>query len=328
MKVRKIHVFYHSSDQDGFMSGFLIKWAIDNDVVKIKRDFKEVVLHKFNIGFDIPFELIDKDDVVFFTDISATPEEMNQVYDNINGKMFWIDHHVSILTDHEGLVKKVMGLIDVDFSAVQNMHKFILEQGVFTDEQLEIFEGLAPLVEIVGNQDIYNKDCVDNDMDRWYDEILSVVYAMNATNTAPDAPFWEWVMDTPMSEVIEDLTDEGQIILSYIKKRNFSLARSYSFPAKFDGLNVLVLNQGIGGSVMFDGVDTSKYDAVLCYIYNGRRDVYSVSLYRTSHCDINLFERLKKFGFGGHAGAGGFRTSLFEIYQKNNTATIMVPEIN
>ena len=328
LMINRIHLFYHNSDQDGFMSAFLINWAIENDVIDIKRKIDKVKFYPFNINFNVPFEKIKEDDIVFFTDISAQPDEMLIIWEKTNHKMFWIDHHKSILEEHKTLYKKVHGLINIEQSAVENAYDLIIEMGSFTEETKKVFESLYKLVKIVGIQDTHRLDEVDYDLERWFDEIDSVVKAMDSTDTDINNDgkvFWDWVLSTDIDEVISDLRGDGLIILDYIRKRNFSMVRSYSFPIEFEGLKVLVLNQGIGGSMIFESKDLTGFDAVMCYVYNGKRDNYSVSLYSTDTTnDIDLYENLKHVGFKGHAGAGGLRSKKMNFVKKDGKTELFI----
>lgn len=329
-KKNKVWVFYHSADPDGMSSGFLMKWAIDNNVMKISRIDSEVGLIPFNYKWDVPFEKISDNDLVFWLDVSATPEEMNVLYDKLNGEMIWIDHHESIAKDHPTLHEKCMGNRDFNNAACINVYNFIKEFGKFDEKTQEQFDRIKPLIDIVGAYDIWDTSIVDNDREKWNSEYVSVKFAMDANDIDPKTKngyqFWLDFMEADEKEIedmISDLKYDGNIIQAYMNNRNHDLCNSYGFSAEFEGLRVFAVNQGIGGTFIFNSINQDKYDALMCFIKSGKSNKYSVSLYSNKK-DINLIERLKHIGFSGHAQAGGFRCDDFEIIYSGLDKKIVV----
>ena len=329
--IRKIHIYSHNSDPDGDFSGFLLRWAIEENILYYQRENNNITYKPFNYGFDIGWSNIHKNDVVFFADVSGTPEEMMLLYDKLDGKLIWIDHHDSISTVHEKLHKKCEGIRDFSQAACQNVYDYISINGVFTDKQDRIFKNLKPLIDIIGAYDNWNKSVVDNDEQKWHSDYVSLTFALNSMITTPGTKsgdkLWEEILsyaeDDDVMDLIYEFQSDGRIILDYVDIRNHSLVRSYGFKANLEGLGVFVLNQGIGGSSIFNSLDGTKYDAFVTYIYSGKKDIYSVSVYR-SNDNIDLVDKLSHIGFKGHSGAGGFRCSHFEVSGGYGDKTIQV----
>lgn len=331
MKKNKIWVFYHIADSDGMSSAFLLKWAFDNLILKIPVNDNKIGLIPFNYNWDVPFEKIDKNDIVFWLDVSGTPAEMNILYDKVDGNFFWIDHHESIKEEHKELYEKCMGIIDTKRASCQNVYKFIEENGKFTKENRILFNKMKPFIDILGSCDIWDISVTDDDIDRWYIEYLSVKFALEANDIDPKTKggqnFWNDFLDVlekdDYDSFIEGLRYDGSVIMSFFNNRNADLCKSYGFSATIEGLKVFALNQGIGGTFIFNSVDLEKYDAVLCFIRSGKSDLYSVSLY-TNKKEVNLLKTLSHLGFSGHKSAGGFKCKNFEIVINGNERNIII----
>jgi len=331
MKVNSVHVFYHNADPDGHASGFLLKWAIDEGILNINRKRKDIILHSFNYGFDISWENINKNDVVFWADVSGTKEEMKLMHNKVNGNMYWIDHHDSILSEHSDLHEHCMGLRDFKKSACQNVLQFIMDNGRIDSYQDKILKNIKPFIDVIGYYDAWDKSVVQYNEDLWNKEYASVKFAFDAIQSNPNTDFgisfWENVIEyaenDDISDLISDMRLDGNYLLKYINNRNMQLCKSYGFSAEFEGLNVFALNQGIGGSHVFNSINTAKYDAVMCFIKSGKNNLYSVSLYSDKE-DVNLNAQLNHIGFKGHDKAGGFRCKEFNILMIDNHKRIIV----
>jgi hypothetical protein len=329
-KKNKVWIFYHSADSDGMSSGFLMKWAVENGIIIIPRTDAEVGMIPFNYKWDVPFEKISNNDLVFWLDVSATPEEMNTLYDKLDGEMIWIDHHESILKDHFTMHQKCMGYRDFKQAACINVYEFIKDFGKFNKTTQQQFNNIKPLIDIVGACDIWDLSLVDGDRERWNSEYLSVKFALDANDTDPRTKngynFWLDFMNADNEDIenmISDLKYDGNVIQSYMNIRNHDLCNSYGFSADFEGIRVFAVNQGIGGSFIFNSINPEKYDAFMCFIKSGKSNQYSVSLYGNNK-DINLIDKLKHIGFSGHAQAGGFKCDTFEIICKGIDKKILV----
>ena len=91
----------------------------------------------------------------------------------------------------------------------------------------------------------------------------------------------------------------------------------FSFLHNFEGYRCICINGSLGSSVMFDTVyDKKKHDLMLIFV-NCNNTFWKISLYTYSE-DIDVGAIAKKFGGGGHRGAGGFTVkSLKEIFGNN-----------
>ena len=325
----RVRIYYHSADADGKLSGFLMKWAIEENIIKMDRRFEKIEMVPFNYNFSIFWDSIHVDDIVFWLDVSAKPEEMEDMYDIINGKMIWIDHHSSIEETHSNVHLKCPGIRNFKKAACQNVYDFLATKGTFTPEQENIFKNMKSFVDIVGTLDIWDKSVVNSE-DEWELDYLSITYALNSLTTDPSTDigikFWKSFIgeciDGTVSELIEDLREDGRVILSYVNIRNRDLCRSYGFSAQLEGLNVFALNQGIAGGHTFRCVN-GNYDAFVSFVKSGKKNNYSVSVY-TNDNDIDLNDKLGHIGFKGHPGAGGFRCDNFKVTDDGNLKTINI----
>lgn len=310
----KIWLIYHNADSDGTCCGFLMRWAIENDIIPFPRKEEKIKMFPFNYNFEIPWEHISPNDVVFWMDVAGTTQEMARMYEKIDGKMFWIDHHKSIEDEHPEIHEKCLGIRNFNQSACLNVYEFIESHGVFEDESLKKqFVNIKPLIEIVGACDTWDLEKVDYDMDKWDSEYFSVKLALDANITNPkNEQGWNFWIDfmseneDEVLELIEELQYDGGVILAYLNIRNKNLCSSYGAEVDFEGLKVFVLNQGIGGSYVFNSIDLNKYDACMCFVKSCKNNAFTISLY-TDKEDVDLIESLEHLGFRGHAHAGGFK---------------------
>lgn len=320
MNINKIWVIYHNADSDGTSSGFLMKWAIENQIIKIPRKESHIKMFPFNYNFDIPWEKIDKDDIVFWLDVAGTPAEMKRMYEKLNGNMFWIDHHASIAQEHPEVHEECMGIRDFTKASCLNVYRFIEENGKFKNKEIlkRKFQNFKHLLDIVGACDTWDLGQVDFDLNRWDSEYFTVKLAIDANYNNPTKPagydFWDEFMtedEDVVIDMINDLRYDGGVILAFLNIRNKDLCQSYGAEIIFEGLKIFALNQGIGGSYIFNSIDLNKYDACMCFIKSCKTNTYTVSLY-TNKKDINLLKSLEHVGYGGHEQAGGFKCNTME----------------
>jgi len=80
--------FYHSADLDGHCSGAIIK-----------KFNPKVELIGYNYGQEFPWDSIQPGEQVFMVDVSLPMPQMYKLASM--GTLYWIDHHISAINDHE-----------------------------------------------------------------------------------------------------------------------------------------------------------------------------------------------------------------------------------
>jgi hypothetical protein len=126
---------------------------------------------------------------------------------------------------------------------------------------------------------------------------------MRQYDTNPEnQEFWEELFDI---ERVQQITEEGGLILKYQQTENEKYIKASSFETELDGLKCIAVNKMLTNSMLFTSIwDPEKYDAMLAFGW--RNGQWTVSLY-SDKPDIDVSGIAKNRGGGGHKGASGFQ---------------------
>lgn len=283
-----IHILYHKSDIDGHASG-----AITRYYYEIKQN-ETVNMIPISYDEEIPWQLFKNEDKVILVDFHLHKKDFDKL-----DKVFIIDHHESFL--RELGVKKALGYIRIDKAACELCWEYF-----FPEEQMPYWLWL------IGRYDIWDKN------EKWESEILPFQYRLKSTNTEPSTEFgftfWKHLIEQwrKLSD-IEDLIEEGHLIMKAMRVKNKRDLELYGFEAEFEGYKALCLNTPEKNSQIFDGKwDPAKYDIMLRFVFKGEK--YEVSLYTTK--DIDVSKIAGKYGGGGHKQAAGFHCKDLSFLHK------------
>ena len=316
---------YSHIDADGYTSSFLLFFAIINKLIPVE-DYEDIIVQHMNYGWNFnDMNKIENGDIVYMTDFSLKLPEMLGIEKKVGKKNFhWIDHHDLVLKEYKDSFAKSK-YRKSGTAATELVYNYIQDNiiepdsTISEDERLSKsitqFQNLKRFVDLVANYDIHNKT------ETWYSEILPFSFALRAVEmdlTEDEGKkFWKEVLknakdkDT-FEDFIQDMLYDGERIAAYCFQENHSLVKSYGFPINLDGFKIFAVNKGIGGSVVFEGMELSDYDGVMCFVYNGKSNYYSCSVY-TDKADVDLTSIFKKYGGGGHKNAGNFRSASLKI---------------
>lgn len=319
-----VHIVYHKSDMDGWASCALFKWALENKYLHFPLKDFNINLIPYNYGFYFPFHKVEEKDMIIMVDASLPESEMYSLYEIVGGKFIWIDHHVTVLEALEEF--KAIGDRSVEHSACMLSFKWIRSKLTEKGKELgdSFWDNLEKIYRYFDVYDIFNQT-----VDIWQDA-LTMNYLFGALVIDPEdwdsaKVFWEEVWEAckknEIDELIEDLIRDGSLIRNAFENYNTQLVRAYGFEAEFEGLKIFFINRGIGGSAVFSRIDTSKYDAVCCFVYSGKKDLYSFSFY-AENPETDLTPIFKKYDGGGHKGSGGIRVKSFEYCPKTKKMTL------
>jgi len=318
-RIPKVHIVYHKSDMDGWASCAIFKWALENKYLKFPIDNFEIHLIPYNYGFYFPFHKVEEQDMIIMVDASLPVEEMYSLYDMVRGKFIWIDHHITVLESLKDF--KAIGSRSVEHSACMLSFQWIKNNltELGKSKSSKFWENLERVYSYFDTYDIYNQDS-----NIWI-EALTMNYLFGSLDINPEFEesskyFWADVFASCESdmvdELIEDFVRDGTLIQTAFNNYDTQLVRAYGFEATFEGLKIFFINRGIGGSAVFSKINTDKYDAVSCFVYSGKKDLYSFSFYAQKP-ETNLVPIFDKYGGGGHKGAGGIRVKSFK-YNPNS----------
>jgi oligoribonuclease NrnB/cAMP/cGMP phosphodiesterase (DHH superfamily) len=260
---------------DGFCSGAIVKYK-----------YSECELIGINYGQPFPWDKIIPLETVVIVDFTLQPFE-DMIRLNKTNKLIWCDHHKTALEESEKF----------NFSASGGQNCRIGTAGCeLTWEYLFPNDPLPVSVYLLGRYDVW--DHVDP-------RVLPFQYGIRRYDTRPEnQELWKSLFEGEI-EIIDDITYEGNILLSYETEQNMRYAKSCAFEIDFEGYKAIVMNKGFTNSLAFDSVyNPEKHDIKIAFVR--RKDYWTVSLYSNK---IDVTEICKKFGGGGHREAGGFQSS-------------------
>ena len=314
----KTCVIYHSVDLDGFMSAAIVKlWHkkqqqhyLDSKVfkevdVKLTIDF---------IGYNYRQSIPDLSgyDKVIMCDISFPYDEMCNLFDKLESKFIWIDHHKSALQmmfiDNERSIHPI-GRQNVSYAACELTWQYFFPN-----------DTIPEIVRLLGLYDSFRHKGTDEEQ-----KVLEFQYGARSYISNYDEAY-KWLLHDINDDKnhvdryrksINSISDSGYAIYNYLcidakqsYKNGFKLIFDIEDPTQqvFGddrlGYKFICINKERFNPINF-GIDyhTDGYDGAACFHYaNGK---YNFSLYNDNEkVDCSIIA--KQFGGGGHKGAAGF----------------------
>lgn len=262
--------FYHRVDLDGVCSGAIVK-----------RRFEDCEMVGINYGDEYDFNSIPDNTTIYVVDFSFDRDVMEDL--NKRCELIWLDHHKSAIEKCDGL-GYIKGARKIDKAGCELTWEYLYPHNTPTAVR---YLGLYDTWRWVKNPDS--------------EEILQFQYGMRALNLSVDSSDWDYYFRGIME--MRPVIDNGKAILEYQQQQYANQVKNWSYEVKFEGYRAIVMNAH-GNSQLFDSVwDENKYDIMLLYRFNGKKNV--VSIYTTKDIDCSLIAQ--KFGGGGHAKACGFQ---------------------
>lgn len=249
---------------------------------------------EMNYGRPVPFDLIQRGEMVYIVDFSIEPEEMKKLL-TITENVIWIDHHFTAIQKYEGFPASIKGVRCTDCSGCMLTYLYLTNKlnlcekaalGMITDEVPKIVQY-----------------CDDYDM--WtfrLSQTKEFHFGFGTISHEPEDPIWQEHLCSPVVNfTISDIIARGDIIRQYRASLMKDLIDSYGWESKLDGYSCFCLNQGLISSDDFDCIDVSKYDILVGVIYDGSKYIYSLRSTK-----VNVGDLAVKHGGGGHKEASGF----------------------
>lgn len=294
-----IRCFYHSADLDGYCSGAIVKYR-----------FPEAVMYPINYGDPFPWDEIQSSDEVYMVDFCLQPsEDMSKLFSELSERLTWIDHHSSALLTHGEEAGEggycIPGIRDVRKAACELTWEYL-----FPDRPVPLAVKLLSLYDSWTYRGHELEDMVLPFQMRLRMEEL------DPKDWGHCAALWkELFTHTPL----EDLIDEGRLLLRFDQSQKDKYAQIYSFETDIPSWHddelgnrlttvhkAIAINLGHTNSKVFDSVwDEGKYDLMIAFVRRSDKQ-WNVSLYSTKD-DIDCGAIAKSFGGGGHKGAAGFQ---------------------
>lgn len=278
--------FYHSADLDGHCSGAIIKLK-----------YPDCEMFPIDYGDPFPWSAIkfkeNEAKYVFMVDFCLQPfSDMLKLKDMCS--LIWIDHHKTAINEWKKVKPFIRGIRDTKFAACELVWEYIYD----ADDPKETPKS----VKLLGRYDIWN-----NTSPIWESTILPFQYGLKMYKTDPkevkNLELWYDLL-TDNDCKINDIINEGNIILAYQKKIDREVMLRNAFERDFEGYKALCVVSTSRGSKLFDNaLNKDSYD--LFIVYEMRKDrLWNIHMYSEK---IDVGEIAKKYGGGGHKGAAGFQ---------------------
>lgn len=273
---------YHNEDLDGICCGAILKYK-----------YPDIKLIGINYGDNIPENTNNEEMII--CDFSFPIDDMHKISLSCNGKLTWIDHHISAINEFKKYNNRfpINTSLNIKSSACELAWKYF-----FPNEEMPI------IVKLLGIYDTWRQNEQGFD---WQDVVFPFQYGLRLEcNNIDDFPYslFEQVSINGVSDIITN----GKMILKYQSKQNEKICKS-AFDYIFEGLRAICLNIGNGNSMTFETIyNPTQHDIMIAFVFDG---VYwSYELYTTKE-EIDCSEIAKKYGGGGHKNASGFRIKEF-----------------
>lgn len=276
--------FYHSADLDGHCSGAIINKYFDYNIDLIGIDY----------GYEFPWDTIKKDESVFMVDFTLHPFE-DMIKLNNMCKLVWIDHHTTAINDAKERSFQASSdqFLEIGRSACELTWEYF-----YPNEENEA-------VRLFGRYDVWDLQA----------NTLELQQGIRLFDTLPtNVELWSKLLTKDNDKFLNDIIDDGKLLLKKQTLDNEIYAKSCSFEVQFDGLNCVCINRGFTNSNIFYSVYNSNvHDAMLLFVWS--KDRWKISLY-TDKKDIDVSSICKKRGGGGHKSAAGFQCKQFPFELK------------
>lgn len=278
--------FYHLDDDGKCAANLVYRFG--------KKDSHEDQFIEMNYGFEVPFDKIHIDEIVYIVDFSVDPADMKKLHEEYTKNIIWIDHHKSAIDKYAGFPYELEGVRSVKYSGCMLTYLYLTNNLQYIDEDYRSMILGASVPQLV-------KLCDDYDMWRFNDPRTKNFHA--GFEIIPHEPT-EYIWESATLETITNIFNMGDAIRRYREMLMSRLIKSYGFESTLDGRRCYCLNQGLAGSDDFASAPEG-YDMFVSFIYNGKD--YSYSL-RSPDDAPSIVEIAVAHGGGGHPHAAGFNS--------------------
>ena len=262
--------FYHN-DMDGKCAG-----AIVHRYYNGQGDYRSIDYNQ-----DFPFGDIKENEEVVIVDFSLQKEGGFEKLFNITKNVIWIDHHKTAIEKHK-FNFPVGGIRRNGISGCELTWEYF-----YNSEPPKV-------VKLLGDYDIWAF--------KYGDASKALQFGIRLNDTNPQSENWKHWLDREFN--IQNMINDGFLVMRYKINSNESQVRAWGRYAKFEGYKAITCNQGATNSQLFDSVDSTTYDIMMPYVFDGKQ--WTIYIYSTNP-DIDVSELAKKYGGGGHKGAAGFQ---------------------
>ena len=285
---------YHLDD-DGKCAAALVNKQVHDE----NKKFFEM-----NYGYDVPFDQIKKEELVYIVDLSIEPDQMIELL-KITSQLVWIDHHITAIQKYENFPHSISGIRRTEYSGCMLTYMYLTTQLDLVDrDNLYQQANIPPIIRLCDDYDMWRFNL---NITKDFHEGFSVI------PHGPQDVIWDTLFDSSIQS-LQPIVDSGRSIRNYRASMMKDLIESYGFESTLEGHPCFVLNQGIISSDDFATLDPDAYNFLIGIVYNGERWSYSL---RSTPSGPNVAEIAKKYGGGGHVHAAGFNFEALLVKKEN-----------
>lgn len=338
MAKRKITIYYHSADADGWSSAALMDYFLSNDYLDLPfikdGDVINTKMKFWNYGFQIREKDFEGSDAIFLLDVHFPEEDMKMLLESCK-HVIVIDHHESAfemmnqLSVSDPCLSK-LSIFNADKAACMHTYEFIgkhMRHGGDHTYVKRLYDNLFPFYMMMNYWDTYTYNKLDGSDGIYPMDIVHLNYYLNSVgaeyNSQSGAVFWNNIFEkaNDADELFKEINEMmviGEIIYKSFQKNNVSMLRAYSFDVNFEGYEMLCVNAlpGQGSSYFMEWPELHhKYQLVCNFYYTPKKDEWSFSIFSLSEDGsinlANVWQKYNQIRSGGHAGAGSIRCKSF-----------------
>lgn len=305
-------IIYYHNDPDGYVAGLVA-------ALKMKEYDLRTKLIKYSHGSNLETKDVKPGVKIIIVDIPYFPAVAETVGEE---NVTWIDHHKSSIEDFDS--KEIPGIRSRAMSGCELAYLYFYG----CQQDIDYVKSLDPLEPHNTHSDIIRMKAPTlvkyiGIYDNWnFEEVLpdALPFFTALSQTRPLDNFgqgygiWKKLYsDCNMPVIRQDTIEKGNIILSYNYGNDAKVTATNGCPCKIKGFEkykAIICNTSTRGSLSFSSVK-DKYEIGIMYTID-KVGCVNLSLYVINgDPKIDASEICKKFGGGGHPGAGGFKLDKY-----------------
>jgi oligoribonuclease NrnB/cAMP/cGMP phosphodiesterase (DHH superfamily) len=288
-------VIYHRADLDGIGSAAVVyNYFLDNNPYSMPTF----------IGFDYkddPYEVIKQipDDArVYFVDCCFEDTNALLLLKDKSCHVHVLDHHYSnVLICSELSKTHEFSCSDIDLENAKNN----TNSGIFLVWKKFYPERPVPdVVTLISKYDTWKH----NNDPEIVDFYIGLNHHIYNQRYGYKNELWRLLFHNDITRVA-NITSNGKTIREYSDRQNYNFCLEGAIEIDILGKKGIAVNTPFRGSQNIQGIDKSKYDFLMVFVFLG--DIWRYSIY-TENTNTDAAALAKHFQGGGHRGAAGFQT--------------------
>ena len=270
-------IIYHHSDNDGRCAGAIaLRWGRGQIGTTWPERIETI---EVDYGNPIDTDIIWDNESIIIIDFTFKPEVMAKVLEKTQN-VTWIDHHASNY--------------DYPYLNLPGIRDFVPKSKSGCELAWQYF---------FPGYDVPWAVTLIGDRDKWaniYPESNTLRQGLKLNNTLPESSLWDDLLFPKEGNLLNDIIKNGEICLAFRDSLCKDYCDKFGYEVLFEGYKCFVMGLHFFGSDAFGG-RLKEYPICISYEFNG--DLYIIGLYSET---IDVSEICKRWGGGGHKGAGGF----------------------